>query len=414
MDSNSKTITAEIPVMATATITIHIDNPSDIPEVQEALQARCKELLAQLSAPVVVGGSGEVAPASSTPSAEPAEEQTAEQATKEDPLPANRYRQEDGTTLFVDDGIGNGREWGTFYEKANGSLKRVVSKAMPMVPDRNEAQRNLDKWAQSHGLPLAADDEPIHAEPAQPEDAESVEQPVAPANEATAAPEEPVAEQIAEQAEEGAVEVEPEAAQIEEAAVATAEQETEEQEEQEQSSPAEWSRPTIYVGDKFWLKRSEQKPGVAYDIFTVAEVNNDFITRDDGQKTTYAGFLDFYEVLTDAELLVMQQQHSPEPAVEQSAVDQPAESTEKPVIDESSSAPDTASAPAAEGNLIDRVKPGDTVLQVAQKKTFIVGPETTTEQVQLCNENGEPVMVVNAFLFNRFYEIVSSPQTGGA
>ena len=64
-----------------------------------------------------------------------------------------RYKQEDGTILFVSDGISNGDLWGTFYRKANGSLKRVTSASLPMVSSRDQAQTDLDKWATRKKLP---------------------------------------------------------------------------------------------------------------------------------------------------------------------------------------------------------------------------------------------------------------------
>ncbi len=62
------------------------------------------------------------------------------------------YLDTDGIPIFVDCGISSGKEWGSFKRKANGSLKRVVSKVMPMVEDRKIAQSNLDKWAKTHEL----------------------------------------------------------------------------------------------------------------------------------------------------------------------------------------------------------------------------------------------------------------------
>lgn len=43
--------------------------------------------------------------------------------------------------------------FGTFKVKPNGSLKRIMSSDMPMTKDRDEAQRNLDRWAEKNKLP---------------------------------------------------------------------------------------------------------------------------------------------------------------------------------------------------------------------------------------------------------------------
>lgn len=67
---------------------------------------------------------------------------------------------QDGKPLFVHCGISGGTSWGTFHRKASGSLKRVVSQAMPMVSDRGQAQANLDKWARKHKLQEVLIDDP--------------------------------------------------------------------------------------------------------------------------------------------------------------------------------------------------------------------------------------------------------------
>ncbi len=58
---------------------------------------------------------------------------------------------EDCKPLFVAQPVRDG-SWGTFRHRASGALKRVVSPAMPMVPTRAKAQRNLDAWATKRGL----------------------------------------------------------------------------------------------------------------------------------------------------------------------------------------------------------------------------------------------------------------------
>jgi hypothetical protein len=66
-------------------------------------------------------------------------------------LPATRYNYQ-GHGIFVSAGLG-GKEFGTFRKSNGGSgLKRIVSKKLPMVADRNEAQRNLDKFAADNRL----------------------------------------------------------------------------------------------------------------------------------------------------------------------------------------------------------------------------------------------------------------------
>jgi ribosomal protein L13 len=64
----------------------------------------------------------------------------------------NAYRDKTGRVLFVSDGISDGRSWGVFYRKPSGGLKRVVSKYLPMVATRQEAQRNLNLYAGRHAM----------------------------------------------------------------------------------------------------------------------------------------------------------------------------------------------------------------------------------------------------------------------
>jgi ParB/RepB/Spo0J family partition protein len=69
----------------------------------------------------------------------------------ESALPATRYNYQEHE-IFVSAGLG-GKEFGTFRMSNGGSgLKRIVSKKMPMVADRNEAQQNLDKFAKDNRL----------------------------------------------------------------------------------------------------------------------------------------------------------------------------------------------------------------------------------------------------------------------
>ena len=59
------------------------------------------------------------------------------------------WRDDQARELFVSSGISAGpaRWWGTFYRKPNGSLKRLVSRHLPMRRDRDQAQAELDAWA---------------------------------------------------------------------------------------------------------------------------------------------------------------------------------------------------------------------------------------------------------------------------
>lgn len=66
-------------------------------------------------------------------------------------LETRRYLDENGREIFVSAGIG-GEEYGTFWRSHTGGLHRVKSPAMPMVSSRNEAQKNLDAWAEGKGL----------------------------------------------------------------------------------------------------------------------------------------------------------------------------------------------------------------------------------------------------------------------
>lgn len=63
-----------------------------------------------------------------------------------------QYRDFQGRVLFVGCGLTNGTSWMTFYTKPNGSLRRVNSKFLPIRESREEAQRDLDKYAKERGL----------------------------------------------------------------------------------------------------------------------------------------------------------------------------------------------------------------------------------------------------------------------
>lgn len=45
--------------------------------------------------------------------------------------------------LFISDGISDGKQWGTFERKPNGSLRRIKSKYLPMRPTKEKAKADL-------------------------------------------------------------------------------------------------------------------------------------------------------------------------------------------------------------------------------------------------------------------------------
>jgi len=69
--------------------------------------------------------------------------------------------------LFVDDGISDGKKWGTFYCKhgngGSGSLKRLNSSKLPMKDNARDAQLDLDQFAIDHHLQECF--EPTHTPP---------------------------------------------------------------------------------------------------------------------------------------------------------------------------------------------------------------------------------------------------------
>lgn len=78
---------------------------------------------------------------------------TEEQRSTE--IPARRYLDKNGRIIFVDHGLwskSGETEYGTFWQSASGGHHRVKTQAMPMVTSREEAQRNLDAWAEKNGL----------------------------------------------------------------------------------------------------------------------------------------------------------------------------------------------------------------------------------------------------------------------
>lgn len=63
-----------------------------------------------------------------------------------------KYLMADGRELFVTDGFSEGRTWFTAYKAPTGSTRRYKSPALPCRRTREEAQANLDKYAQVKGL----------------------------------------------------------------------------------------------------------------------------------------------------------------------------------------------------------------------------------------------------------------------
>ncbi len=59
-------------------------------------------------------------------------------------------------TIFVYSGLG-GNEYGTFYTNNGSGYHRVKSNSMPMVKDKDEAQRNLDSYAAKNGFEKEVD-----------------------------------------------------------------------------------------------------------------------------------------------------------------------------------------------------------------------------------------------------------------
>lgn len=51
------------------------------------------------------------------------------------------YRDDQGRLLFVHDGISRGKEWGTFYRRPGGGLKRF--RGLPMRALREQAEEDL-------------------------------------------------------------------------------------------------------------------------------------------------------------------------------------------------------------------------------------------------------------------------------
>lgn len=48
--------------------------------------------------------------------------------------------------LFVSDGISGGQTWGVYRRKPNGSLRRVVSRHLPLCNSRQDAEAYLKSY----------------------------------------------------------------------------------------------------------------------------------------------------------------------------------------------------------------------------------------------------------------------------
>lgn len=73
------------------------------------------------------------------------------------PEPKTYLDQNQGREVFVSKGLwgkDGQTQYGTFWRSPSGGLHRVKSPAMPMVATREEAQANLDAWAEKKGLQL--------------------------------------------------------------------------------------------------------------------------------------------------------------------------------------------------------------------------------------------------------------------
>ncbi len=55
-----------------------------------------------------------------------------------------------GRVLFISPGLSQDI-WATYWRKPSGALKRVISPALPLRRDRDQAQRDLDAYAAAKG-----------------------------------------------------------------------------------------------------------------------------------------------------------------------------------------------------------------------------------------------------------------------
>jgi hypothetical protein len=146
---------------------------------------------------------------------------------------------------------------------------------------------------------------------------------------------------------------------------------------------AEWNLPDLFVGDRFSVKRANQKPGVDYPIRSIAKVLHDRITDTDGESVTLDGFSQFYE-LVPAAAPTAQEKPESEPV---------AESQPEPV----NLPPFTWAFP-----------PGTVLVQTASGRVSIVGPETdySAGRVELLKEDGTRQEITTPFMIKQFYQAV--------
>lgn len=64
------------------------------------------------------------------------------------------YIDEEAHIVKVSDGISGGKFWMTCRVKPSGALQRVKSKFLPVRIKREEAQADLDVYAEERGWPL--------------------------------------------------------------------------------------------------------------------------------------------------------------------------------------------------------------------------------------------------------------------
>lgn len=63
-----------------------------------------------------------------------------------------RYQDEEGREIFVSDGLAAGQYYCSFRRKPNGiSVKRVKTRFLPLRKRREEAQADLNAYAQRKG-----------------------------------------------------------------------------------------------------------------------------------------------------------------------------------------------------------------------------------------------------------------------
>lgn len=62
-----------------------------------------------------------------------------------------KYIDTKGQEVFISAGLGS-NEYGSFRKSKSGGLHRVKSSMMPMVSFKEEAQKNLDLWANKNKL----------------------------------------------------------------------------------------------------------------------------------------------------------------------------------------------------------------------------------------------------------------------